>query len=182
MKKGFTIVELIIAMTVILILAGAAVAGSAGLIRSIRFTNAFNKIVFMVQQARSLAVTGKNSAVNDYYMIFDETADPETITLFGDQNNNQTLDTGESIEEYRLETTTNLHLHLESLSPTAVPSCGTLRIGFRNGNGETSLVCGADTPANVKIGVEEEPEGGGPAVRSKNFLLHQAAGIPQVGR
>lgn len=173
MNRGFTIAEIIIAITVIIILAAAAVTGSAGLIRTLRFNNAFNKMIFMVQQARSLAVTGKNSeAVKAYGVRFDF---PSSATLYNIQSN----DTTQNSEILQLEVTTELAFY-------SSPNCKIARIQFTNGNGETSLECEGgmqNDPPLLTLGICEGENcinDLNTAPRNKNFSIHRAAGIPQI--
>lgn len=177
--KGFTIIEIIIVIVVILILATAAISGSAGLIRSLRFNNAFNKMVFMVQQARSLAVTERNSDVEAYGVQFNLHEPPNnTIAFFADETDNSndfqldTAPTDETIESFQLESATGIALTAGSCLNFAV-------ILFRNGNGEAILNCNGDTDINVlTIGLQEVEAGA--EIRAKTFSIHRATGVPQI--
>lgn len=168
--RGFTIAEIIIAITVIIILAAAAITGSAGLIRTLRFNNAFNKMIFMVQQARSLAVTGKGSAA-----IYDVKLDivANTISI-----GSSTAAIREPLETLTLEATTNL----EFFASRTGGVCGiSAIIQFERGSGKTSLQCDSvnPPPSLLTVGVVREVEAGAER-RSKTFSIHQAAGIPQI--
>lgn len=172
MNRGFTIAELIIVIAIIIILAGAAITGSAGLIRSLRFSNTFNKMIFMVQQARSLAVTGKGTAAN--YDVLIEMV-PLNISI-----GSSTSATRDIIETLVLEETTNLKFFA---SHTGGPSCGTTAtIQFERGSGKTSLQCDSANPppSSLTVGIREVEVG--VEKRSKTFSIHQAAGIPQIER
>lgn len=163
MKQAYTIAELIIVIAIILILSTAAISGSAGLIRSLRFTNSFNKMVFMVQQARSLAVTGKGSAAN--YDVSIEI--PRTISI-----GSSTASTRETLETLTLEATTNLEF-FASRTDGACSTAATIQ--FERGTAKTSLICDAIQQSLLTVGVQET---GG--ARSKTFSIHQASGIPQI--
>lgn len=175
MNRGFTIAEIIIAITVIIILAAAAITGSAGLIRTLRFNNAFNKMIFMVQQARSLAVTGKNSTtVKAYGVQFNLTA-PFSAALYNIDQNDASRDS----ETLQLEATTELALY-------SSPNCSIAKIQFANGSGETSLACEGGTPTDPSLLMLGLCEGENcvsdlnAAPRNKSFSIHSAAGIPQI--
>lgn len=59
MKGGFTLVELLIVMTIIVVVAGLALS-SIGSTTSLQvFNNNFEKIVSLLNNARSMAITGK---------------------------------------------------------------------------------------------------------------------------
>ena len=107
-KKAFTILEIIIAIAVILILATAALSGSGGIIRSMRFNNAFNKMVLMVQKAKSLATSGKKTDVKNYKVEF--LLDKGAANLIADTGTAEIMDT------LQLEQTSSLKL--------SSPSCG----------------------------------------------------------
>lgn len=178
MKKGFTIVELIIVIAILIILAGAALSGAGGIIRSLRFSNAFNKVILMVQQARSLAVTGKNSAMKAYEVQFNFSS-PFSAVLQSIQQN----DVAQEMERFTLDAQTNLSLTRPSDCDPPV------RIRFLNGRAETQLTCGDGVPPTqaiqLTIGLQESAAGAGagaaPAlVRSKSFSIHRASGIPQI--
>lgn len=169
MKKGYTIAELIIVIAIILILSTAAISGSAGLIRSLRFTNSFNKMVFMVQQARSLAVTGKGSAANYDVQLGIAT---NTISI-----GSSTAVVREILETFTLEATTNLTFFASHTDGTCSTSA---TIQFERGAAKTSLVCDAvnPPPSLFTVGVREVEAG--VERRSKTFSIHQASGIPQI--
>mgnify|MGYP001568021810 CR=1 FL=1 len=174
-RQGFTIAEMIVVIAVVLILAAAAIGGTSAITRSLRFTNTFNKLVFMVQQARNLAVTGNNSDTKEYVVIFEQkmSPQPDTITLFRKIDDSYTIDAGDIvIEEYKILTTTNLELTLEKI---AGGSCSKIIVSFQNGAAKTSLLCDDEANPNLKIGI-----GDGVSSNEKHFLIHEAAGIPQV--
>lgn len=175
MKKGFTIIELIIVVAILIIMAGAALSGTGGIIRGLRFSNAFNKIVLMVQRARSLAVTGKNPNIKWYEVQF-SFASPGTAILQGEKQDGIT----QEIERFTLEPQTNL-------SFSKIPNCDpTAEIRFLNGKAETQLICQGIAEEQVTlltIGLQENAANAAPgaaAVRSKSFTIHRASGIPQV--
>ncbi|GEM_PF-4658226 len=172
MKKGFTIIELIIVISILIVLAGAALSGAGGIIRSLRFGNAFNKVILMVQQARSLAVTGKNSDMKWYEVQFSFVT-PNTAVFQGEKQDA----TMQVIERFTLDLQTNLSF----VSPQG---CSPAAIRFLNGRAETQLICtGGPTSPLLTIELEENTPGAAadalPA-RQKSFSIHRASGIPQI--
>ena len=98
---------------------------------------------------------------------------PDTITLFRKIDDSYTIDAGDIvIEEYKILTTTNLELTLEKI---AGGSCSKIIVSFQNGAAKTSLLCDDVANPNLKIGI-----GDGVSLNTKHFLIHEAAGIPQV--
>lgn len=165
--SGYTIIELIIVISIVLILAGTAIGASGGIIRGLRFTNTFNKMIFMVQSARNRAVTGRNQNYTAYRIQFSISAPPIPQTA----TQKSVSATGETIlETLTLEATTGL-------SFTSAENCTEAVIEFTNGSGSTSLQCVGGTDPNpplLQIGLQE-----GTSTRTKTFLIHRAAGIPQ---
>ncbi len=175
MKKGFTIVELIIVIAILIIMAGAALSGTGGIIRGLRFSNTFNKMVLMVQQARSLAVTGKNSDMKWYEVRFSFSS-PGTAILQGEKQDGTT----QEIERLSLDSQTNLSF----INPLNCNPATLIR--FLNGRAETQLVCegiSQEQVAILTIGLQENAANAAPgaaAIRSKSFSIHRASGIPQI--
>lgn len=176
-KKAFTIIEILIAITVILILAAAALSGSGGIIRSMRFNNAFNKMVFMVQRARNLAIAGKNADVEKYAVeIFKNTAalftSPESAT-------SEILTLPEST---KLQFKTKTETGLECISMAIII--------FKNGVSEPVLACDGEMSGSLdptsgntantlkitlqELGASDEP------VREKTFSINHISGVPQL--
>lgn len=170
-SKGFTILEIVIAIAVILILATAALSGSGGIIRSMRFSNAFNKIILMVQRAKSLATSGKKTDVKSYKVEF--LLDKGTVNLIADTETAETMDT--------------LELEQTSLLKLTSPSCGDAItysvIIFNNQTNEIELKCsnapGATNESLLKISLEEKDIDGN-SVREKTFSINHLSGLPQL--
>lgn len=186
MKRAFTVAELLIIIAVILILSAAAIGGSQGLMRSLRFGNSFNKIMFMIQRARSLAVTGKNPDVKSYQVNFKLPLE-DGLPAPGAAAHTAALqkilegatsapddDSTEISETFTLETSTRLFF---AATPPAgiTETCDSVTLTFKNGNAQTSLSC--NTTAISQITLELKENG---AERSKKILIHGATGIPQV--
>ncbi|MBI2638694.1 prepilin-type N-terminal cleavage/methylation domain-containing protein [Candidatus Peregrinibacteria bacterium] len=177
MKKGFTIVELIIVIAILIIMAGAALGGVGGIIRGLRFSNTFNKMILMIQQARSLAVTGKNSDMKAYEVQFSFA--PVEAILRGIKQD----DSVQTIETFVLNSSST---NLSFSNPLNCNPATTIR--FLSGKAETQLVCEGIAEQNVAlltVGLQETAlntaPGAVPAiVRQKSFTVHRAAGIPQI--
>lgn len=170
MKKGFTLVELIIVITIILVISSFAVGGITRIAQSMRFGNTFNKIVLMVQSARNMAITEKNSAVKNYSIEFDSNQNPHSVTIKGD---------AEEIEKLTLDASTNLNLTNQDWIGIG---CNKAIISFSTGAAKTTLTCeGAanPNPSMLSIGIQESLEEGAVG-RTKTFSIHAASGIPQV--
>lgn len=169
MKKniGFTLAELFIVVTIVLILAAVALGGVSGTLRNLRFGNAFNKMIFMVQQGRGLASTGRDSAVAVYIVQFNFTAsDPRAITI------KQKLDN-------TLEEIDRLILDPRDFQFFAAAPCNqasVIVIQFTNGKAATQLLCDNVAQSLLTIGLQETRQAG----NSKTFSIHQASGVPQV--
>jgi prepilin-type N-terminal cleavage/methylation domain-containing protein len=99
-KSGFTLVEIIIVMAIMTILFSMAASGLTGSRSFFTFTNSYERVVQLVREARSDAVTGKaqmdytdynqNGSTIDlvtpagYGINFDTTAASAKVTLFVD--------------------------------------------------------------------------------------------------
>ena len=166
---------MIVVVCIVMILAAAAITGSAGILRNLRFGNAFNKIVLMVQSARGLAVTGKNSydtPITSYDVRFNLSAS-QSVDIFANGPN-------VVVETYTIEATTGLQIFANELENAAAPTpCSGLDpaavLSFAQNSAALTLTCGGTPRPLMQFGIQEGAGG-----TSKTFLIHQAAGIPQV--
>lgn len=167
-NEGFTIVELIIVITIVLILSSAAISGTAGLIKNLRFNNTFNKVIFMVQQARNMAVTGKSTGVTSYTVYFYA----NKVELKA-----QKVGSTDTLSEITLGTDFNL-----VALPGATGSCSDASISFNNGNAETTLTCtGSSSATDVKsLTVSLQEIANSSTGLTRSFSIYSASGIPQV--
>lgn len=186
-KKAYTLLELMIVVAIVLILAGAAIIGSSGIVKNIQFGNAFNKTVFMVQKARNLAINGKNTAqtpaVNSYAVKFDMPAAPGlhsvAIVALGAE---ETIGSGdeEMLETYILTNNMGIELLASDVSSGASGTActGSAVIYFENKTGNVSFDCtgGPDAPNIMQFGIQET----GDATTARTFLIHRAVGTPQI--
>jgi len=156
--KGYTIVELIIVITIILVLAGAAIGGTSGIIRNLRFTNTFNKMVLMVQQARSNAITGKNEqsyGINIQSSVFQIFAGTSTTVI------------------ETLQAPTNLVFSTKGSLTCAAAAT----IEFTSLKATTTLKCNGIDEKQLEVSLCNDSAC---TTNKKSFLINKAAGIPQV--
>lgn len=160
MKKAFTLVEMIIVLTVIMIMSVMAISGTSGILGNIRFTNAFNKMLLLVQQASNLSINGKNSDIKNYSVTITPGQD---IVLKGDSTEIDKITSAD----------------LKEFSIYAEPNCTVATIGYSNGTAIADLTCtgiGApnDKVNSLKIGLKKG------TTFDKSFLIHKAGGVIQV--
>lgn len=161
-KSAFTLVELMIVVAIVLILAAAATGGALSVLRNLRFSNAFNKAVFIVQEARNLAINEKGTAAS-YRVEITGT----TLNLFA-------LDSTTAIDSYALQNMPNATFYSRAVGSSG--DCTPAEIKFAKGAVKTTLICaGADNPASLIVGLSD-PENN----LDKSFTIHKAAGIPQL--
>lgn len=165
-RRGFTLIELIIVISVVLILAGSAIGATGGIIRGLRFTNTFNKMVLLVQQARNLAVTGKDASVTEYQINFSRASQTATLQT---KPANTVLDASLN------------RLDRQGMYFYSPGNCNVMTVTFTNGEGKPALQCSANTVDQLIIGLRECPTSACQTVkREKTFSIHKAAGVPQV--
>ena len=156
MKKAFTLVEIIIVLTVIMIMSVMAVGGTSGILGNIRFTNAFNKMLLLVQQASNLSINGKNPDIINYSVTITPGQD---IVLKGD-----------STEIDKITST-----DLKEFSIYCEPNCTVATISYSNGTAVTDLTCtGIGKVNSLKIGLRKG------TTYDKSFQVYKAGGIIQV--
>lgn len=176
-NKAYSLVELIVVIAIILVLASAAVIGSQNIIKSLRLNNAFNKVVFMVQQARNLAITAKNTfatPVTQYEVRFylDATTSPQKVEIFA-KGPDQVMET------YTFNAASGLSVAISNYinaSPTNFCSTPTI-IAFEQTTAKTNINCPGTTPPNTPI-LQIKVQGQN--ANQKTFLFQRGAGIPQV--
>lgn len=177
-KAGYTLLELIIVMTIIMILTAGALGATRAIIRSLRFSNAINKVVFLVQQSRSLAASGTDPNVEQYGVLI-ESGQSNSVTLFSDAKAGVQINgpAHALIETYTLDAA---NLLISTRNEQDVECLGGQTIIFHNGKSAVEIYCGAVVPANLinraKIGVVENRPAN---PRSQFFTLQRASGIPQ---
>lgn len=177
-SSAFTLIEIIIVMAIILILTTAAITGTSKVLKNLRFTNSFNKVVFMIQKARDLAISGKqggNSTTN-YLIELDTSNNFMTIQAEG------TSGPREEVEGYYvLNNNKGYQLFANDVTSGSTQCPIIVWIKFEIYTGKILVNCpgGPSPPAKVmEIGLREIPVG--PATREQTLLFHRATGIPQV--
>ncbi|MBI5413487.1 prepilin-type N-terminal cleavage/methylation domain-containing protein [Candidatus Peregrinibacteria bacterium] len=160
-KSAFTLIELMIVIAIMLILAAAAMSGMSSVLRNLRFGNAFNKAVFMVQQARNLAATEKGAAASYRVEIASD-----NIKLFADTTLTET---------YNLQNMPGATFVSQVTGITG--NCSTAKIEFAKGAAKTILTCegGSANPASLTVALSDTANS-----LNKSFSIHNAAGIPQL--
>lgn len=163
--RAYTFTELMIVIAVVLILSAAAITGSREIIKNMKFSNVFNRVVFMVQSARNSALTEKNSAAI-YSVKFDIAESESKISIFSDTA---------QIESFTILMADNLKLFINKSD--ALPCSSSAELIYSSTSASLSLKCdGGGISPSLNIGIKEAAEGG----KSKFFIIHKAAGIPQV--
>lgn len=165
--KAYTLVELLIVIGIVLIIAAAAVTGSRGAIKTMRFNSAFNKMVLIVQDARNHALTEKNQNFDYYGVRFTFTA-PYIATFFGiDEGNDE-----QNIETFELDAVSQFGFHTQQ---NCTPSAA---IKFEKVTAAVQLICEGIANSQITdliIGLQELD-----GTRSKTFAVNSAAGILQI--
>lgn len=182
MKKAFTLIEIIIVMAIVLILTAAAITGTSRILKNIQFNNVFNKLVFMVQTARNLAIAGKTGDTNvRFYDLHVETS----LNQFLDLRTRNADGSTDSIEFYFIDK--NKFKVFSSDITNGIPGIDCpqeVHIKFEVGTGKFFVNCpgGLNPEAKIiQVGVKELQENA-PGTREQSFLIHRATGIPQVQR
>lgn len=189
---GYSVLELIIVVTIIMTLAAATIGGTRTLLRSLRFGNSFNKLVFMVQQARSLASTGKKpeetvggltQGVRYYSVQFQSTTDATLVENSAILYTKLT-DTGagynpiahpeEKMELFVIPAEQKFALFGKNLETQQ--ECGYIVIRFENGTALSQIKCDDAEAAQVEISLRDTEN----SERVRTFTIHRASGIPQV--
>lgn len=177
-KSGFTLLELVIVIAVVLILASVAVSQSSSTLDFLRFNKTFNKIIFMVQKTRDLAITaGKSdedvSAVFAYYTKFSVVSgvlgvpDAYHVEIFAKKTARD-----ERIEDFSVPA--NISLRIESGVSSCTLSPDPPQLSFSNRTADLSFTCsGVSDPASIKVKLSDSS-------RQKSFVIHKASGVPRV--
>ncbi|MFA6521199.1 MAG: prepilin-type N-terminal cleavage/methylation domain-containing protein [Candidatus Gracilibacteria bacterium] len=176
-NRGFTLIELVIAVTVIIILAGSALAGVGPVMRSLRVGNTFNKMVFMVQQARSAAATSRGES--DYYGVkFEINVMPSIIHRFEEKIGDLQPT---PVEDFAILASANSKIFANN-KQTGQP-CGfnSATIKFEKKTAIPHFYCDGVEADNNSILMEfllkEDLQAN---AKTKGFIIHKQAGIPQI--
>lgn len=206
-RLAFTLAEIIVVVTIVIILAGIAFSSTSGVIKNLRFNNAFNKMVLMVQEARNLAATGKDSRASNYGIDFYQMTQggvtvhamrlykeflnaPQQFIFNSTQQPDLQPPEDQELLTYHLPQTLSLLVTpLITVPAGSAVACNPSSnpppsLFFNAGSGSLEIRCG-NNPATVQMysasfTIAETPPGGPQAQRSKAFTIHKAAGIPQI--
>ncbi len=164
-QRGFSMVEVLIVLTVVLILAGVAIPNIATAIANVRLRGAASDLSGLMQNARLTAV--KNNAT--YTVLFNPTS-----TLLGayvDLNNNGSFDAGEPMIQFGGSVAQVAAPNGSGNSPSALDG-GSGPLGWTATSGNLSfnprgLPCDVtQTPCGTNVGYvfylnDNRPSGGG---------------------
>lgn len=169
--------ELVIVTVVVIILASSVLMGTGQVMRNLRFGNAFNKMVFMVQQARNAAITSKGDF--DYYGVEFAMPNIKTVGRFAEKTGvlQKTYVENLIIEE---SVNSNILIKDKTNNPAGV-DCGTGIVKFEKKTAQVSFICTnllASKPTLMEFGLKEKAEVQGP--KTKSFAIHMQSGVPQI--
>ncbi|MEK9133086.1 MAG: type II secretion system protein [Patescibacteria group bacterium] len=173
-KSGFTLLELMISIVVILILAAAVLGGTGSVMQNLRFGNAFNKIVFMVQSVRSMALIAKGD-IAVYGIAFTQ---PNVDGFGAVETFSQSADDQKTVlESFILPSNINSYFYAAKSANVDI-SCGnSAGVTFERGTVRVTFDCGGQSPTEpvVVFGLKEKV-----GTRSKSFRVHKQTGMPQM--
>ncbi|MEK7528926.1 MAG: type II secretion system protein [Patescibacteria group bacterium] len=164
-KSGFTLVELVVIGTIILILAGVAITQGVSTQRSLRHRAAFDAAIGMIQEARTMAQTGEDTGDTAYGVAFVANSTPQQFVLFKNSyaaNGSNNISTPYSLANY-------LTLDMGSCLSEAT-------VAFSVPEATTQLTCDGVASSTPSMTVRLSLTGGG----TRRFTIHRATGIPQV--
>lgn len=171
-RPGLSIAELIIVIAIIMVLAATTIGSIGTISRNLRFGNAFNKIVFMVQQARSSALTAKG---NQEKFGFSMNMAENKAELFSESGGNRTV-----LETTVFASEVGILQYAADATQAPFPCANTAAVMFDRSSAKVTLVCdGREPPALMRFGLKESNNVGADA-REKFFTIHRGSGIPQV--
>lgn len=156
-----------------------AVSQTSGVQQLLRFQNAFQQTVFLVQRARTMAVTRQGTA--NVFGV-DLSASNE-VNIFSAASINETTPAGE--ENFKLPS--GIFLKVQQGATPSGTDCNAARIGFERGTGNTLFACTEElteralrvTMCQVSSGASCVSEGTPEFIRNRSFIIHLASGIPQ---
>lgn len=198
-KRGFTLVEIMVVIAIVMILAGAAVLQSSQVQNLLQFNNTFSKLTLMVQRARNLAST-ETEAGTDFGVYMEGTdivTGQQKVTLFADRDSDERYDTAIAGGEERDEKLENALIIPEGIQVNGIrfginlqPQNACTRqllIIFQNGSGNPILYCdGIKVDRSVidsslsKSGQLQIELNQNATSRQKCFMIHVLSGIPQI--
>ncbi|MBP9717686.1 prepilin-type N-terminal cleavage/methylation domain-containing protein [Candidatus Gracilibacteria bacterium] len=180
-RRGFTLLEILISLTIIIILTAAALSGSRSLTSQLQLNNAMDKVTFMVQRARALAISNKNTdnaneaKISAYGVVFSFGEQPQnTVRVFAEKESsaNRIIDQDElAVETFTFNPSSAA---VTALSDAQLPCNNFAVIMFEVGTAKTSLYCNDRVNSANMLYVKARA-----GTSEKQFFIHRAAGIIQ---
>lgn len=174
LPSGFTLLELLLVITVVLVLATIAITQTSGAQKALQFNNTFQQVVFLTQRARTMALTERTPG-SQFGIDFAGSPQNE-VRLFEEEPT--------SIEE-EFTFPSGVYHEVTQTEAEAGAACLDTQISFDTATGETNFSCtGADEPLVLRVTLCQLTAGISCTskrveLRRRSFLIHRAAGIPQ---
>lgn len=191
---AFTLLEIMITISIVLILATAAVLQTSRIQNLLKFNNTFQKMVLLVQQARNLAFTEKEAGTN-FGVYFEGTGivtGQQKIYLFADRNANglYTPSASPDQQDEKLENPLAVPVGMQVLmwDFTSPQPCGSFsEIVYETGTGNPMIFCNSAIPI-PRTGIVGQSQGGQLEIklthtaenREKCFTVHLLSGAVQT--
>lgn len=181
MKRGFTLLELLIVISIMVILTAAVIGGSRGLSDQLKINNTQDKLTFMLQRARNLALSNKENndpqapRVAGYGLEIATGGVPHnTARIFADQeaSADNTVNPNEKVYESYNFDTMDYSVIVEKENNTVCVDYVVFM--FEAGTGKTSLYCNNRATSANMLFVKTQAGN-----KVKQFYMHRAAGIVQ---
>lgn len=192
MNRAFTLIEILVTVGIILIIASVGLIGGSSVVNNLRFSNAFNKMMLIVQNARARSLTTQASATQSNIVQYSVEFLPASGSVrffsesgtarLGEFNTGQPSAEDDLLMEPAFDVATAVPgaaLVLENLNPATPPVCAqNIVISFAKGTRNLTMRCdGAAQIYHVRLGLQT---GAGLTLKKKTFTLHQASGIGQL--
>lgn len=190
-EQGFTVVELLIVITIMLVLASSAIAGGMYILRMLKFNNVFNKVILMVQNARSMAATEKGGGETAKYGVRFFSGTPFYVQIFSQSAADAT--DGTITEAFYLPR--DFSMQIQDLTITigsstcesTVPTTPLAEIIFPKASRDIVMKCegtdvssGPDPPEKIKLMQFSISSVGPFGTTTKAFVVHKTTGMPQI--
>ena len=176
-RPGTSLLELILVMTVIVILTGAALFGTRGGLQTLALNNTNGQLVFMIQQARSLAQSGIGSPEVGAYGVSLQSGAGRTVLFFEDKEpfDKRPASPPDTMREL-------LHLSDQGFSlsvkdETGRPCTNYATVLFKNTTDKVELYCDSldDSVNQLLFSLNSTAR----PTTVRTFSIHRAAGVVQ---
>lgn len=174
-NQAFTLLEIIIVVTIVLILATAAVSQTGSVQQLLKFNNVFQQTVFFVQRARTMALTQREDA-------------PRFGVDFSTSNSIQLFKDPAATVEETFQFPSGI-IHHVTIGVAGGTNCPSAQITFDRETARTRFSCtGIDEPLVLQVTLCQLTSGSSATdcasaptdiIRSRSFVIHRAAGVPQ---